>query len=41
MPEAAVPELVELAHQHDVYVSTGGWIEHILTQPESNAVVER
>jgi phosphosulfolactate synthase (CoM biosynthesis protein A) len=41
MPEAAVRELVELAHQHDVYVSTGGWMEHILTQPDSNTVVER
>lgn len=41
MPEMAVRELVDLAHQHDVYVSTGGWMEHILTQPDLNTVVER
>jgi len=29
MPRAKVQELNELAHQHGVYVSTGGFIEHI------------
>jgi phosphosulfolactate synthase (CoM biosynthesis protein A) len=24
-------ELIGLAHEHDVYVSTGGWMEHILS----------
>lgn len=32
MPRLEVRNLIELAHQHDVYVSTGGWIEHVLTQ---------
>jgi phosphosulfolactate synthase (CoM biosynthesis protein A) len=36
MPERAVRELTELAHAHDVLVSTGGFIEHVLTQgPEA------
>ncbi|RYC65435.1 hypothetical protein CHU98_g772 [Xylaria longipes] len=30
-PEARLRELIELAHAHGVYVSTGGWIEHILS----------
>ncbi|KIW83051.1 hypothetical protein Z517_02294 [Fonsecaea pedrosoi CBS 271.37] len=41
MPEDRVRELIDLAHEYDVYVSTGGWMEHILTQPDSNAVVEK
>ena len=30
MPREAVKRITDLAHQHDVYVSTGGWIEHVL-----------
>ena len=30
MPRVRVRELIEIAHQHDVYVSTGGWIERVL-----------
>lgn len=30
MPRERVKELTELAHRYDVYVSTGGWIEHVL-----------
>ncbi|KAK5461363.1 hypothetical protein LTS15_003426 [Exophiala xenobiotica] len=41
MPESAVRELVDLAHQYDVYVSTGGWIEHILTQPDAHIAVDK
>ncbi|KAI1375301.1 putative sulfonate biosynthesis enzyme [Hypoxylon crocopeplum] len=29
-PEAPLRQLIELAHAHGVYVSTGGWVEHIL-----------
>ncbi|KAH9995007.1 putative sulfonate biosynthesis enzyme [Xylariaceae sp. FL0662B] len=29
-PEPALRQLIGLAHEHGVYVSTGGWIEHIL-----------
>ncbi|KAI1496188.1 putative sulfonate biosynthesis enzyme [Biscogniauxia marginata] len=29
-PEAALRELIGLAHAHGAYVSTGGWIEHVL-----------
>ncbi len=32
MPRIAVREIIELAHSHDVLVSTGGFIEHVLTQ---------
>lgn len=36
MPRQAVKELNELAHQYDVLVSTGGFIEHVLAQgPEA------
>jgi phosphosulfolactate synthase (CoM biosynthesis protein A) len=39
MPRQAVQELVALCHAHEVQVSTGGFIEHVLTQgPE---VVEK
>jgi phosphosulfolactate synthase (CoM biosynthesis protein A) len=31
-PEDRLRELIELAHKHDVLVSTGGFIEHVLTQ---------
>ncbi len=30
MPRARVKDLIALAHRHDVYVSTGGWIEYVL-----------
>ncbi|MGH7995586.1 MAG: phosphosulfolactate synthase, partial [Opitutaceae bacterium] len=32
MPRKAVKELLDLAHEHGVAVSTGGFIEHVLTQ---------
>ena len=32
MPETALRALLETAHEHDVLVSTGGFIEHVLTQ---------
>jgi phosphosulfolactate synthase (CoM biosynthesis protein A) len=31
MPEGAVRELIDTCHSHDVLVSTGGFIEHVLT----------
>jgi phosphosulfolactate synthase (CoM biosynthesis protein A) len=31
MPERALSEILEVAHEHDVLVSTGGFIEHVLT----------
>lgn len=36
--EDKLRELIELAHEHKVYVSTGGWIEHVLTQGPDGAV---
>ncbi|KAH9895354.1 sulfonate biosynthesis enzyme [Xylariomycetidae sp. FL2044] len=30
-PEDRLRELIDLAHAHDVYVGTGGWVEHILS----------
>lgn len=41
MPEMAVCELIDLAHQHDIYVSTGGWMEHVLTQPNAEKVIDK
>lgn len=36
MPRKAVKELLNLCHRYDVMVSTGGFIEHVLTQgPEA------
>lgn len=36
MPRRAVRELIDLCHAHDVLVSTGGFIEYVLTQgPEA------
>lgn len=36
MPGDALKKIIDLAHQYDVYVSTGGWVEHVLTQgPEA------
>jgi phosphosulfolactate synthase (CoM biosynthesis protein A) len=32
MPRKAVKELLDLCHQYDVLVSTGGYIEYVLTQ---------
>jgi phosphosulfolactate synthase (CoM biosynthesis protein A) len=32
MPRGAVAELIELCHDHQVEVSTGGFIEHVLTR---------
>jgi phosphosulfolactate synthase (CoM biosynthesis protein A) len=32
MPRSAVQELIDLSHQYDVLVSTGGFIEYVLTQ---------
>ena len=30
MARDIVKQLIRQAHDHDVYVSTGGWAEHIL-----------
>lgn len=36
MPRQALKEIIDLAHRHNVLVSTGGFIEHVLTQgPEA------
>ena len=32
MPEAAVRNIIELCHHHNVLVSTGGFLEHVLAQ---------
>jgi phosphosulfolactate synthase (CoM biosynthesis protein A) len=34
MPEEEVQALLDLAHEHDVLVSTGGFMEYVLTQGE-------
>ncbi|KAJ5818252.1 hypothetical protein N7474_003843 [Penicillium riverlandense] len=40
-PEKPLRELIDLAHDHGVYVSTGGWAEHLLTHPDANTVFDR
>src|SRR6266516_6780973 len=32
MPKQSIKEIIELAHRYNVLVSTGGFIEHVLTQ---------
>jgi phosphosulfolactate synthase (CoM biosynthesis protein A) len=32
MPRHRLKAIVDLAHAHGVYVSTGGWVEHVLTR---------
>ena len=32
MPERAVRDIIELCHEHNVLVSTGGFVEHVLVQ---------
>ncbi|KUM64221.1 hypothetical protein ACN42_g2846 [Penicillium freii] len=39
--EKPLRELVDLAHEHGVYISTGGWAEHLLTHPDPNTVFDR
>ncbi|KAJ5157594.1 uncharacterized protein N7482_008694 [Penicillium canariense] len=39
--EKPLRELIDLAHEHGVYVSTGGWAEHLLTHPDPNTVFDR
>jgi hypothetical protein len=38
MPRKAVQELLDLCHSHNVLVSTGGFIEHVLTQGRTRSV---
>lgn len=36
MPRKAVKDLIDICHAHNVFVSTGGFVEHVLTQgPEA------
>ncbi|KAG6354520.1 hypothetical protein INS49_004537 [Diaporthe citri] len=37
-PEDKLRELNDMAHQHGVYVSTGGWMEHILSSSGGDTV---
>ena len=39
LPGKALKEIIDLAHRHDVLVSTGGFIEYVLTQ--GTAAVDR
>ncbi|KAF2841143.1 hypothetical protein M501DRAFT_1055301 [Patellaria atrata CBS 101060] len=41
IPELKLREMIDLAHQHDVYVSTGGWAEHLLTHTDAPVVIEK
>ncbi|KAK2809073.1 hypothetical protein FQN50_004126 [Emmonsiellopsis sp. PD_5] len=39
--EEKLRKLLDLAHEHDVYVSTGGWAEHLLTHPNVGTVMDK
>ena len=39
-PEKRLTELIDIAHSYGVYVSTGGWMEHVLTQPNAITVID-
>lgn len=39
--EDRLRELIDIAHQHNVYVSTGGWAEHLLAHSSSTAVMDQ
>jgi len=30
LPKAFIKQVIDTSHQHDVYVSTGDWAEHII-----------
>lgn len=36
MPKPVIKQLIEMAHQHDVYVSTGDWAEHMIPKGPSS-----
>lgn len=40
-PEDKLRELIQLTHENGAYVSTGGWMEHILTQSNPANAVDR
>ncbi|KAI9804631.1 MAG: hypothetical protein M1833_006705 [Piccolia ochrophora] len=40
-PEKELRELIDLAHKHELYVSTGGFMEHLLTHPDVFSVTDR
>lgn len=40
-PEDKLRELIDIAHEHGVYVSTGGWMEYILIQSDPHSAVDR
>lgn len=35
VPKSFVKEVIDMAHQHDIYVSTGDWAEHMLRKGPS------
>ncbi|KAF5130061.1 Protein HEAT-STRESS-ASSOCIATED 32 [Metarhizium anisopliae] len=39
--EDKLRELIQIAHENDAYVSTGGWIEHVLTQSDPTVAVDK
>ncbi|KAI4374084.1 hypothetical protein MLD38_012122 [Melastoma candidum] len=36
MPKSFIQEITAIAHEHDVYVSTGDWAEHVIRQGPSS-----
>ncbi|KEZ39554.1 putative Sulfonate biosynthesis enzyme [Scedosporium apiospermum] len=40
-PEDRLREMIDLCHTNNAYVSTGGWIEHVLTQSDAHSAVDR
>ena len=40
-PEAKLREMLDLAHEHGLYISTGGWAEHLLASADAPANFEK
>jgi phosphosulfolactate synthase (CoM biosynthesis protein A) len=40
VPGKWLKDLINNAHSHGVYVSIGGWIEHVPTQQDAKSVVD-
>jgi len=36
MPKTIIKQVIDLAHQHGVYVSTGDWDEHVIPKTPSD-----
>lgn len=40
IPKSFIKQAIDMAHEHDVYVSTGDWAEHVLRSGGPSAFKE-